>query len=90
MDLPSNNFEENLKIIDSNIKQFYPNLNNTQLDINEKENNLIFSIKGHCNFNNRTNNFILSLRIKFNQDISNVQKLNQLIYIDFIKIKVTY
>ena len=90
VDLPPNSFEENLRIIDANIKQFLPDYSKTQLDLNESENYFIFSVKGQCNFNLNLHVFILSLKIQLylGLEMSDIQNLSQILFIDYVKLKV--
>jgi hypothetical protein len=88
VDQPVGSFNDNLNILTNSVQFFEPNYNNNQLDI--LEDRYVFSLSGKCQLvNNNILDFVISFKINMNSYISQqVSRLEQLVCLDFIKIKI--
>jgi hypothetical protein len=96
VDQPLNSFQNNVSILNNFVTKFDPEYSNYQIDLNIAESKYIFSLAGTCVLNSpnkETFNFIVSIRICLNFSNGSALrndslKLEELISVDFIKIKI--
>ena len=96
MDQPINSFENNLSLLTNHVISLDPFYDNSQIDFVPDEGKYIFSLKGQSTLNTPNREilkFISSIRICLNLTEENrirkeSVKLEEIINIDFVKIKI--
>lgn len=96
VDQPLDSFNNNLMLLMNYVVRLDPNYSNYQVDMNTEGSNYVFSLNGTSVLNTPNQdilNFILSFRVCFNLSNGNLirsdsVKLQNLVTVDFIKIKI--